>query len=440
MSGISNTAEMARAAVKSDTARRLRSNPETAAQVDELVNRYRDRVETLETYGSQDHSEAVVRAAIDELRKVDQGKEETKRLRVRGVDMSKVRPTAWTWTNRIPVGYLALLLGQEGMGKGVLQAHIAARITRGELPGIHQGKPAPVLMVGDEDSFDSVFFPRAIAAGADGDLLHLLDESDDTLDLREDADALAGTIDDGNYGLVLLDNLLDALGVDVDDWRAKQVRDALRPLRRILRQLDRSALASMHPNKGTRGSFRDLISGSFAFNAQSRSSLYLTQHPDDDDRRVLVRGKGNLSTAPPSYEFTIESAHPIINKHRFDVPVAADVAEGDLTIESLMRPDRAAPIRDHLIDEIDRLGTGQVQTRAEIARALGRKPDDRSVGRVLDELEADGRWIKEGRGKWRKVGIGIGVSKEPPMSTKPESELQAEGERLLAKHGQELGF
>ena len=50
-------------------------------------------------------------------------------------------------------------------------------------------------------------------------------------------------------------------------------------------------LASLHPNKGTRGNFRDLVSGSHAFNAQSRSSLLLAQHPDDERRRVLVRGE-----------------------------------------------------------------------------------------------------------------------------------------------------
>jgi hypothetical protein len=64
----------------------------------------------------------------------------------------------------------------------------------------------------------------------------------------------------------------------------------------IARDLDVCALGSLHPNKGQRGSFRDLVSGSHAFNASSRSSLLLAEDPDDEDRRVLVRGKGNFTT------------------------------------------------------------------------------------------------------------------------------------------------
>ena len=339
------------------------------------------------------------------------------RLRVRQADLSRVQPIEWLWWRRLPVGYLSLLLGAEGVGKGVLISWLIARITRGELPGDLQGKPRRVLVVGDEDSFDSVILPRLHAAGADFALVDELfeEEGADVLDVRRDAEGFRQLLRAGDYALVYIDALLDVLAVDIDDWRSKPVRDALRPLRRAARDVGVTVLGSLHPNKGARSSFRDLVSGTHAFNASSRSSLLLAQHPDDEGRRVLVRGKGNLSAPPSSFEFAIEGRDLEINGHGFSLPVVADEGEGELSVEDMLRPERPAPVREKLADQIDALGTGEIQTRSELARGVDREPDDRSVDRALHQLEEDGRWIKEGRGKWRRFGIG--VSKDAPMST-----------------------
>lgn len=372
-------------------------------------------------------------------------------LRTRAADLARVRPITWAWDRRLPLGYLSLLLGAEGVGKGTVAAWLIARLTRGELAGDLAGQPARVLLVGDEDSFDSVVVPRLYAAGADLAQVHTLTEEDDDtqqddlLDIRRDATRLRDLIATDGYRLVYIDALLDVLAVDVDDWRSKPVRDALRPLRRAARELDVSVLGSLHPNKGQRASFRDLVSGTHAFNASSRSSLLLAPHPDDDDRRVLVRGKGNLSAAPASFEFAIHGRDLDINGHHLSLPIVADSHEGDLAIEDVVKPDRPAPVRESLADQIDAIGTGHVQTRADIARALGRTADDRSVGRALDQLEDQGRWEKPGRGKWRRV-IGIGTSSEAPMSTWPgepapnghqpaNAEQEAEHARAAAKWG-----
>ena len=337
-------------------------------------------------------------------------------LHVRRADLARVRPVEWLWRRRLPIGYLALLLGAEGVGKGGLVAWIIARITRGELPGDLAGRPGRVLIVGDEDAFESVIMPRLYAAGADLDLVDELcaGEEDDELEVRRDAERLRELIREGEYALVYIDQLLDVLGVDTDDWRSKPVRDALRPLRRTARDLNTTVCATLHPNKGQRSSFRDLVSGSHAFNALSRSSLLLAQHPDDEERRVVVRGKGNLSAAPPSFEFKIEPRLLEINGYGFDLPVVGQEHDGELSIEEMLKPERPAPVRETLADKIDALGTGEVQRRADLARAVGKDPDDRSVGRALDQLEDQGRWLKEGRGLWRRLGTG--TYREVPTS------------------------
>ncbi len=294
-------------------------------------------------------------------------------------------------------------------------------MTRGALPGDLHGTPGRVPIVGDEDSFESVIMPRLYAAGADLEQVYELcaHEEADLLDVRRDIDRLRELIRDGEYALIYIDQLLDVLAIDTDDWRSKPVRDALRPLRRMARDLNVTLLATLHPNKGARSSFRDLVSGTHAFNASSRSSLLLAQHPDDEGRRVLVRGKGNLSAPPPSFEFALEGRELEINGYGFDLPVVAQECEGDLSVEAMLKPERPAPVRESLADEIDGKGTGEMQSRADLARAVGRDPDDRTVGRALEELEEQQRWIKEGRGKWRRLGIG--VSKDAPIAKADES-------------------
>ena len=336
-------------------------------------------------------------------------------LRIRGADLSRVRPTRWLYEGRLPMGYLSLLLGAEGVGKGTAAAYLIARATQGELPGDSFGTPVRVLVIGDEDGFDSVLIPRLLAAGADLNMIDVLEEDNgEFLDIGRDAGKLRDLIAARGYGLAYFDALLDVLGVNVDDWRAKQVREALRPLRRIAQELDVCMLATLHPNKGSRSNFRDLVSGSFAFNASSRSSLLLAEHPEDGERRILVRGKGNLSAPPPGIEFRIVGEKLQINGFTFDVPKVVDLQITEIGIDDVLKGDRSAPVRKTLAEEIHALGTGEIQTRSEIARMLNRESDDRSVGRALDQLQADEKWEKVDRGQWRRFGIG--PSKEVPMS------------------------
>jgi hypothetical protein len=141
--------------------------------------------------------------------------------------------------------------------------------------------------------------------------------------------------------VLFFDQLLDNLGAGVNDWHSKTVRDALQPLRGIARELDLGVIGCLHPNK--RGdSFRDLVSGAVAFNAQSRSSLLVAEHPGDDSRRVVVRGKGNLSAVPSAIEFEITGHRFRHHGHDFDVPLADDFRLGEMTVDDLIE---ASPVR-----------------------------------------------------------------------------------------------
>ncbi len=223
----------------------------------------------------------------------------------RKANLQHARPFEWAWEQRVLLGYINLLVGIEGVGKGNLIAWILARLSRGDLPGNLHGEGRKVAIIGDEDSFEHIWVPRLHVADADLDqLLYIESGTKGTLDVKTDAEALRSFVSEQDLAVLYFDQLLDNLGV-ADSWKDKQVRDALGPLRGVVQETNVAMLATMHPNKRG-GSFRDRISGTPAFNAMSRSSLLVAPHPREPDRRVAVRAKGNYSAEPPAFEFRVE--------------------------------------------------------------------------------------------------------------------------------------
>ena len=86
---------------------------------------------------------------------------------LRHPDLSRARAISWAWLQRVPIGKLALNVGNEGVGKGAVTAWLCARWSRGELDGTLHGSPAHVLLIGDEDALNDTWTPRLHLAGAD---------------------------------------------------------------------------------------------------------------------------------------------------------------------------------------------------------------------------------------------------------------------------------
>ena len=256
----------------------------------------------------------------------------------RAGDINDARAFEWAWKDRILLGYLNLLVGEEGVGKGNLAAWVIAGVTRGTLPGSLAGKPRNVAVIGDEDSWSNIWGPRLHAAGADLDrALHIESVEDGVLDVREHADALAEFIAAKKIAVVYFDQLLDNLGY-TDNWKDKQVRDALAPLRGVVREANVAGVLTLHPNKRG-GSFRDRVSGTPAFNALSRSSLLVARHPNDPERKVAVRAKGNYAVEPPAFEFLIEGRELKVGDRKrrtISTSLIVDVRETSLRADDVL--------------------------------------------------------------------------------------------------------
>jgi hypothetical protein len=312
---------------------------------------------------------------------------------LRNPDPSTARPVRWVWRHRVAIGKLNLLVGNEGAGKGVVNAWQAAMLSHGRLDGDLKGQPANVLIVGDEDALDDTWAPRLYAAQADWRRVYFPPEDIGDLDVTADQgiDTLARWVREYEIGVVVFDALLDNLG-SCDAYEPRQVRSALRPLRRVANDAEVAILGSLHPRKGDAVSFRDLVAGSHQFNAVSRSSLLIAEHPEDKRRRVLLRGKGNLSVLPEPLEFEIKSCPFELNGELFDQPLATDWGAADIEPEDVL-PRRSRESKQESAGHWLRafLGRGDWQPSAEVKAAGGKAGfGERVLQRALEEMIDDG--------------------------------------------------
>jgi hypothetical protein len=272
---------------------------------------------------------------------------------LRNPDLNAIRPIRSALAGRILIGKPSLLIANEGTGKGVVSAYLAAGWTRGAIEGDLYCTPISVLIIGDEDTLEDTWTPRLSAAGADFDRVFFQQVDDFDIDFTEpgDIEHLRGWILRYEVRAVIFDALLDHVGgINVDEFKAKAVRHALRPLRRLSAEQDIVILGSMHPRKGRVGSFRDLIANSHQFNAASRSSLLLANHPDDEGeegRRVLVVGKKNHAGRVAALEFRIEAAIVVRPSDGMEVCTehAVDWAECEITLQDAMEASTRGPGR-----------------------------------------------------------------------------------------------
>lgn len=227
----------------------------------------------------------------------------------------KPRPVRWVWDDRVPAGAITLIPGREGIGKSLTLVWLTACITRGTLPGIHYGKPRPVIYAATEDSWSHTVVPRLIAAGADLDMVYRVDVRTETdqiapLTLPHDTDALAETIREMGVAMLALDPLMSVLSAGIDTHRDRELRTALDPLTALADRTGCAVAGLAHFNKGGGNDALNLITGSRAFSAVARAVISIARDPDDEEGGcVLSQSKNNLGRLDlPSLRYVIQSA------------------------------------------------------------------------------------------------------------------------------------
>ena len=230
----------------------------------------------------------------------------------------KPEPIDWLWEKRIARGMLTLLVGDPGLGKGLLCATIASETTKGSrLPDGKASAPGGVIIMSPEDSYQHTIVPRLIAAGADLNKILLLSEVPDfdndgnqynrPVSFPEDASILEEAIIDCKASLAIIDPVLAMVNGKFDTHKDQESRLALSRVLNVAERHQCAILGLFHLNKTQSGNALYKSAASIAFIAMARVGLFLVSDPDDPENgRVLVNHKNNLAAKAVSLRFTIE--------------------------------------------------------------------------------------------------------------------------------------
>ncbi len=162
-------------------------------------------------------------------------------------------PPAWLWPNWLPLGKVAILDGDPGLGKSTLLFDLAAHVSStGIMPDGSAGATGGVLILNAEDDPEDTIRPRLAGAGANLERVFHLGKSDAgrrPVRLPDDVPLLGRLIGAHGASLLIVDPLLAYLP-EVDVNRAQHVCQVLQRLSSMAREQRCTVVCVRHLNKG----------------------------------------------------------------------------------------------------------------------------------------------------------------------------------------------
>lgn len=318
---------------------------------------------------------------------------------------SSIRPRrqVWLWENRIPVGTASALAGRGGTGKTTYAIHMVAQLSRGLLPGKYLGNPRPSLIWSGEDAWSTVIVPRAIAAGADLNMVGRLaiesgldGDTEVTPKLPLDTATICHTIRASGAVLVLIDPIASTMNGDLH--READVRVAVDALARVAEQTGAVLMFVRHFGKGG-GNASDKMSGSHAFRDAARSVFLFAE---DGDRVIVSQDKGNYAPrGDESFAFCLESVSVPTDDGPTNVARVIDLGASETSVDDVINRPTEQDHGDH--QDIDRwlselLADGPVKATEvfSAADAAGYSKDQAKRAKKRLGIEA----VKNGDGPW----------------------------------------
>jgi hypothetical protein len=321
------------------------------------------------------------------------------RLVTRRLAEVEERAVQWLWRNWIALGMLSILDGDGGFNKTTLLINIAARLTRG-LPMPHSADPpvgpADVVFISGEDVPECTLRPRARAAGADLDRVHIVDDveqADGTikpLQFPDDIDMIEELIIRVGANLVVIDPVMGFLNDRVNPNNDSSSRTVLTRLKQLAQRTGAAVVMVRHLNKDGDKKAMYRGGGSVAWTMSSRSAMVAGAHPDNPDVRVLAMGKCNLGPNPRSIAYTVEQVGEQAGS-------SIRVRWGelvDLTADDIVRAEPAAPAMrksaEQFLRDLLAAGPRPATEVVQLARADGHSK--RTLARAKKNLKVTSPW------------------------------------------------
>jgi hypothetical protein len=216
--------------------------------------------------------------------------------------LSSVTPCDVEWLCKpyLPVGELAILSGDPGVGKTWIALAMSADLTCGRTPFTHEPRlPANVLYLTVENSPEELR-RRFTLQGGNLDLLHITDGPVRLADIT----LLAGAVQKTEAKLIVVDPIQSFLG-PVDTSRANKVRPIMDDLSRLAKKHGFSILLLRHLTKGATGRAIHRGVGAIDLIGAARSELLAGQAANDPTQFALVHTMANLDKKGVSLGYAI---------------------------------------------------------------------------------------------------------------------------------------
>ena len=232
------------------------------------------------------------------------------------------KPVNWLWEDYMAKGTFTLITGEPDLGKSQITLSLTAIVTTGGIwpLGGKRCKEGDVILLSAEDSPEHTIRTRLEANGANLSKVHLLDgirKSDSNSDcnlfnLKSNLNELETMINEIKGVTLIVVDPLSAYLSGVDSYKNTDVRLMLAPLSKLAERHNIAIVGVEHPPKSSNGRAINQVGGSIAFVAASRSAYLVSKDPEDEERRLFLKIKNNLSNYSGGISFTVES-HKLTN-------------------------------------------------------------------------------------------------------------------------------
>jgi hypothetical protein len=330
--------------------------------------------------------------------------------------------TEWIWYRRIARGTINLIDGDPGLGKSLVTLDITARITRGwDMPPDFRagnGTPSNVLLIGSEDDLARVVKPRLSELGADMERVFSLTEvlvgdEEFPIELPTHLPIIEQVVRDNGISLVVIDPFLSSVAGEYDSHKDADMRRLQAKVKKSAERTQAAFLEIRHLNKLV--NVENAIyrgGGSIGIIGAARSALMVAKHPEDEDKRILARVKGNLSVDPEALSYSIESdgeeGWPTIKWHG-----TVDISADQTLDRKRKKDDQRRTAKDksddaRVLNALDKAAgeDGAATYKAvRIAAGMGVDLVTRTVGRLIEDnlIEEVEMTVKSGRGREQEV-------------------------------------
>jgi RecA-family ATPase len=220
-------------------------------------------------------------------------------LEIKTIVEIAAEPVRFLTAPYLPLGKVVILQGDPGVGKTGVSLAVTAALTTGT-PLPWEDEPfgiCDVIFQSTEDGYSDTIRPRLEKLNADCERVHVINESEYPLTLGDIR--IEQAIIKTGAKLIIFDPLCQYMGAEMC---GAGVRSVMTGLAEIAARTNCTVLLINHLNKkGGKSQYRGL--GAIDISAVARSILTVGKIPKEEEMRVFVHSKSNLTVPGTSQAF-----------------------------------------------------------------------------------------------------------------------------------------